>query len=607
MRATTDAFSIPAPAPPQDPESRNIPPCAGRKGWRERLGSFLRWSPPGMGGPVDLPLLAFLVLFLNVKVSVKIPVLALACLLQPGFVSVMLRARKVPAFYPLILLAAAVSWFFFQGIGNLRYDLVAGLAILTWICCWVAAAHMRLFADRVDPGTLHRTLCLFFLLNALVSLAQLISIDWEIKALNPYLYQGMYQKYFIRTGDFIKGITFDTSTTNALISAFGVVYFLARKQGWMMLCCMACMLATGSNFTNILLLGVFFFIYFFRSDRQQKGGIILCILMGAVFLGKVSPQNETYTQEVLSRWHFARVVQVPAKSVGRPAEAAIDANRQHAALSLLRQTPINESLKKKQVVFPQTTNASTHDVVISCADSERISYARAFLDSHPLRGSSWSPRPEVPVPDINSLPYQSRADTTAEQRALLAFIDAHKAGLPLATRDEVPKDAHVPGKLLALREIGSFYRQHPARIIFGDGPGNFSSKLAFRATGLGMSGGYPSTLTYIDQDFLHNHLDLYLAYFSKPKEVHSLVNSPDSVYAQMTGEYGLAGLVLVLIFYLGYFFKTTLVKTYALPLLLLLAGAFCIGYWFEQLSIVVLFELLVFADRRSFTQTATSA
>jgi hypothetical protein len=52
----------------------------------------------------------------------------------------------------------------------------------------------------------------------------------------------MYQKYFIGTGDHIRGITFDTSTTNAVLNAFGIVYFLLRKQMVMALLCMAVLL-----------------------------------------------------------------------------------------------------------------------------------------------------------------------------------------------------------------------------------------------------------------------------------------------------------------------------------------------------------------------------
>ncbi len=111
-----------------------------------------------------------------------------------------------------------------------------------------------------------------------------------------------------------------------------------------------------------------------------------------------------------------------------------------------------------------------------------------------------------------------------------------------------------------------------------------------------ITGAYPAKYVYISPDFLTHHLDIYLAYFSRPKQLHSLTNNPDSVYGQLLGEYGVAGLGAFLLFYAGFFIKRLKRHTYGIPLVLLMAGAFWMGYWFEQLSIIVLFELLLFTD-----------
>jgi hypothetical protein len=311
---------------------------------------------------------------------------------------------------------------------------------------------------------------------------------------------------------------------------------------------MACMLATGSNFTNYLLLGVFAYLFIFKSDREQKGGIALCILIGVVFLGKVSPQNQKYTAEVVNRW-------LPAQNK-------------------VTKTTDPDSAQKMQV-WQQWNNI-------------RFSYI-----------NHWKPKPSIPAADINTPPYQSRADTSEDQRALIQFKEQNRASLPLADLSGLPEDGHRPGKLLAFEEIGQFFKTHPSRIPTGDGPGNFSSKLAFRATGLELYGKYPKSLTYIHPDFLQNHLQLFLSYFAKSKENHSLIHSPDSVYGQLLGEYGLIGLLAFLVGYVVFFAKKIKGTAYSLPLLGILLGAFFVGYWFEQLSIVVLFELMVFVDRKT--------
>lgn len=533
--------------------------------------------------PLNWGLLLFLVLVLDVKLAIKIPALVIACCLQRARWS----WRGLPLFYPLMIILVLVDWILLKGFTDRDYDLVALAGIGSWLCCMAAVYQVRLFTEGSDTETLHRTLMAFFVLNALVSFADMARIVWETKALNPYLYQGMYQKYFIRTGDYIKGTSFDTSTTNAVINAFGVVYFLKRKNGWMLLCCMACLLATGSNFTNLLLLGVFVCLFVFDSDREQKGGIVLCVLMGAVFLGKVSPQNNHYTGETLT----GVVRKIAPERRGAVPLAAVE-----------------DSVDIKRMAYARFYLDSVRQAL----------WLRAKSDSAAGKGSSvalkqWQPKPALPEPNINEGAYLRRDDdTSADQRVLYAFIDAHRRGLPLAGRlpaslteqlaSSGEGETHAPGKWVAFKQVFGFLHSHPDRILTGDGAGNFSSKLAFRSTGLGIMGGFPARYAYISPDFLGHHLDIYLDFFAKPKQMHSLTNSPDSVYGQVLGEYGTMGLLFLGVFYLGFFARRLRQARklpgggYGLPLMVILAGSFLIGYWFEQLSVVILFELLLFTE-----------
>ena len=61
-------------------------------------------------------------------------------------------------------------------------------------------------------------------------------------------------------------------------------------------------------------------------------------------------------------------------------------------------------------------------------------------------------------------------------------------------------------------------------------------------------------------------------------------------------EYGAAGLLAFLLFYLGFFLKQYKQLSYGIPLLLLMSGLFFMEYWFEQLSVTILFELLLFLN-----------
>jgi len=68
------------------------------------------------------------------------------------------------------------------------------------------------------------------------------------------------------------------------------------------------------------------------------------------------------------------------------------------------------------------------------------------------------------------------------------------------------------------------------------------------------------------------------------------------VYDQLLSEYGLLGLLALLVFYVGFFAKDYRLLTYGIPLLLFVLFIFLIDYWFEQLSVVVFFELLMFLN-----------
>jgi hypothetical protein len=163
----------------------------------------------------------------------------------------------------------------------------------------------------------------------------------------------------------------------------------------------------------------------------------------------------------------------------------------------------------------------------------------------------------------------------------------------------------LSGRWIAWEELGRFFREHPGRLLLGTGMGNFSSRLAFRTTALGIEGSYPSGYAYIHPFFRTNYLFLYLYYHARDEGQHSVINKPDSVYGQLLSEYGLIGMGCFMVLYLAVFVRRAWRRSrrsYGLPLLLLMMGAFLTEYWFEQLSVVVLFELLMLLDSETCIQ-----
>jgi len=467
---------------------------------------------------LDWPLLFFLIFFLNVKLYVKAAAV---------IVAVCFNWKKRGAlrsghgmwwrFYPVMILLALVN----AGLAIREMSLPAwiafGLGCVYWLMAMLAAWQIFLFVENGDRERLHETAAFFLLLNASVMLASFVRICIQAGTLNPYNYQGAHRKYFISTGDMITGIGMDSSVTAALISAFGVLYFLYRgRRGPALLCYVTTLLAT-SNTTNYLLGIVLVVAFLFYSDRLQKSMVIIFLALMAVFAAKVSPSNEQYAHNLVGR-------------LGG----------------------------KNQYVEPvPIPNARWTEFVESNQMAQKEDKLNAFMSQQYLPGQADS---------IN--------------RQYTAW--------------------RLSGRLIAWQELGRFFREHPGRLLIGAGMGNFSSQLAFRTTALGIEGAYPARYAYIHPFFLENYLFIYLHYHTRDEGQHSVINKPDSVYGQVLSEYGLIGLGCFIILYLAAFGKglwKRSARSYGLPLLLLMAGAFFTEYWFEQLSVVVLFELLMLLDK----------
>jgi hypothetical protein len=530
----------------------------------------------------DWPLLVFLLLFFNVKLVVKLAavllIYALRCNIKTGFA---LRRSRLPLFYPAVITIALINWLAYGLFKNSHYNIALLTGIFFWVLCILACHQVKLSVERNEPALVHRTIFLFFIINAAISLLMYLLLVFKTGAVNLYLYQGNFQKYFISTGDYIMGISFDTSSTNAVINAFGVVYFITRRQYAPVLLCMVVLLLTGSNMVNLLLTGTLLLTFLFRSSRNQKSMIAVCMLLLLVFLLKVSPQNNRYLAETY--------------------QGTFDPGHPLASQWIIKKdTPVTQ--KPDSMLTGSQLRQKKAQLYI---DSIRLVTAPKQLPNEPTAANSIpvtaEGKIEIPSVNIHSAPYQHVQSTTPLKQQLREFIHTDSAAFVLAK--DSGRVSKWPGKVLAIQQVAGFYRVHPFKIITGAGMGNFSSKLAFRVSALRVAGGYPQSLAYINTDFKQNHLDLYLQYFASYDGRHSVLNSPNSVYGQLLAEYGLAGLAAFLLLYFWYFARHFKKLSYALPVMLIMFGAFAMEYWFEQLSIVALAELLLFLNIK---ETASS-
>lgn len=520
-------------------------------------------------GRVDWKLLAFLLLFLNFKLVIKIAAIMLIYILRPDFkFGFRIKKSRLPLFYLFVIGIALFNWLLTGMHSSYNYALVLMTGVLFWVLCILAIHQVKYAIENNDPGVIHQTMLLFFIINIIVSLSVYAGIVWETGAINPYRYQGNYQKYFIGTGDYIKGLTFDTSTTNAVISALGVIYFLLRKKNIMAILCMAVLLLTGSNFTNLLLCCTLLYIFLLQSNKDQKSIIVTCFMMMIIFWVKVSPQNNKYVTTAYQKLfniktHDTKDQKIDIPITERPDSTLTIAERKQKFARLYLDS-INIALSKKNTRKPVPGTSVTAGI---------------------------TGRPIIPGDSIHTPSFQHRNDTSQAQKKLVQFIRGNTGQLRISSR--LVNQSKLPGKLVALQQSFHFLLQHPAGSFTGIGIGNFSSKLAFRATSMNLTGGYPARFAYISDDFKSNHLDLFLFYFTDKDDYHSVINSPNSTYDQLLTEYGIAGLVSFVVFYIGFFTRGIEKRSPAIPLLLFMLGAFFIEYWFEQLSVVIFFELIV--------------
>ncbi|NOT49907.1 MAG: hypothetical protein HOP10_01360 [Chitinophagaceae bacterium] len=519
-------------------------------------------------------LLLFLVFFLNVKMPVKIAAVVFFLLLNRNlFLEKDFYRQKFIWFYVSMIIIGVINLLINITSISVPYLFTTLTGILFWLLCIGAALLNSWFVKKTDTDKLHATITLFFILNIAVTIGQLILIMLDAGSLNPYIYQGMRQKYFIGTGDFMTGITLDVSTTNAILNSFGIVYFLKRNKMLLVLLCMVVLLLTASNFTNVLLLFVLFYLFIFQSTKGQKSIIVVCSLLMVIFMTKISPQNDNYVIGFYNKFFDKKIKAIAQQKIVAPVTEKPD--------SLLT---AEEKKQKTAMLYLDSLAKKTLEVRVNKDPSLPTTMATTASISSGIK-------PTIPKANIHTEPYQRRRDTTAYQKGLMEF--AHTTIPAFDTSLSQTKARKIPGKFIALRQTFQFLKVHPLKMITGTGMGNFSSKLAFRATALQMAGSYPKRMAYIHNDFLNNHLNLYLTYFSKDIELHSLVNSPNSVYDQLIAEYGLAGILAFILLYLAFYIKYLKKLSYGIPLLLLLLGCFGVEYWYEQLSIVILFELLM--------------
>ena len=153
-----------------------------------------------------------------------------------------------------------------------------------------------------------------------------------------------------------------------------------------------------------------------------------------------------------------------------------------------------------------------------------------------------------------------------------------------------------PYKMHSYYQTAEFVFGSPKDFLFGAGPGNFSSRVAFSAS-CDYVDWYPKKYRYISEPFRKNHLELWKHDFKNPWDNReNTANQPFSSFNRILGEYGFLGSLLFVFMYLGYFIRNKGYMTYGKIMIISLLAFCLIDYWLEYLSVFVIFELLMMVD-----------
>lgn len=530
--------------------------------YTRHISSSLRTFLKDKYAQTDIVLLLFLLLFLNISLVVKLVALAGIYVLRFNFkfgVS-FIKPGRIPAFYLSMLALVAVQLLFnFQRGGH--YIVLATTVMAFWAASLLAIHQLQLSIEKSGIEKTENALACFFVANAAMSLLNILLIMLETRSINPYMYEGLSYKYHVSTGDYIKGIMFDTSTANMFINALGVFYFLYKKHYLLSFVCMLVALLTTSNLGNLIL--CVFLLYVLVVDPSRLHKTIMLCYIGAlvIFSVKISPANLVYFKGKMKNTfgHDTMAKASPQLAGNKTKEHSKEELMEHYA-KILRSRYYDSS----QAAAEERNAELSRRIIASSRENNRLT-DKAFMENQ-----------------------------QATQAHINAFAKAYYGDSVYI--EELAHHQKWPGKLVSYVETFHFAGQGFRHALIGAGAGNFSSKLAFKASNIGVYGKYPSRFTYIGDEFRDNHLKLFVHYFTQPVSEHSVLNTPNSVLNQLLGEYGLIGILLFVLHYLWFFVKHYKHLSYGKIILPMCLCFLCIDYWFEHFTLIIIFETMMLIE-----------
>lgn len=537
---------------------------------------------------VDWPLLLFLVGVTYVKLYVKLA----AVVLYFGYVLLKNYKLSLPNrlqwFYALIMMLAVGTAVSGGDLSNADYRFAFMLGMLQWGISMLASYLVFISIRGRDNVYILTLFKAFFALNAIISFGSLLYI---ILTTGTFPYWTDSFKYGVSTGDYIRGVFSDSSVANAAVNALGVLFFLRHMQyRWAVLCLVVMMLCTSNITVLLLLLSLVMILFFYKHIAKKPVSRLLLITI--IAYPAISWQNMNYIKLMVERGaeaNFQMGLDQGQQIQGDTQQSTVKAQEGRDLYS-----PYYNSLRSGDLNSLMKSNSYYANRIP--LDKPLFGSKEFFLNIDKYRARIKGRKTSV----AGELDYIKTSDRDYGQYGYVLDPDYLRNGRMAWYDDSISfhelERSAMPGKLYTHLQTWYFNRTNYRSMLLGAGLGRFSSKLAIKATGLGLQGTYPKDKEYMSTPFAQYHFHTLLYYLSLHAGAHSISNMPNSVYNQLMGEYGLSGLIIFIVFYLGFFIAKRKKIRALLPLLLLLLLLFEIEYWFEVLSLTVIFELMIFSE-----------
>ncbi|HRP31661.1 MAG TPA: hypothetical protein PKV73_07205 [Agriterribacter sp.] len=509
------------------------------------IGRIIKWKN------INIPLLIFLVLFLNVKLVIKLVAIVFIVAYSKNLkFGDLLKTSRFPLFYALIILIEPLKYLLITRNFSFNYATVFCLGMLQWGFSLIALYYIKIIIEKESVQKVHNTIKVFFTINFLVSLFFLSLLLFQPSLLTFWNHGSDISFSHPSAGDAILGVSFDASTVNAAINCMGLLYFIYRNEYKYCLICLLTIALCTSNVSFLLVSAILSLMFVTVRTKKLRLVVFTTGIVLVLSYLVMSPNNRQYIRN-----YFVQ-------------------------LYIVNKNPEILTATEKELNFPPIKDSSKinidsletfRNIVLRQAEEER----RKKMDS---------------VYSFNEKKLGKAVTNLFSVKKKVP--DDGIPQLVLTNEDFMSK----PGKLISFFQTYNYLTSGIKNFIFGSGTGNFSSKLAFRASGVNIQGTYPAKYQYISPEFRENHLKTFSFYFNGPASLHSVINYPFSVYNQLPGEYGFLGVTLFAVFYLGFFLKRFRFLTYGRYMIPLLLAFLITEYWLELYSLVVMFELFMFLN-----------